>query len=115
MPSITVHVAGGHIYWIMKTTTTNIINVTKWIIWGQLADSDIADEAPVTPGLRPGYDQPATEKWVNRRKNVRLVVEVVRLVAEVVGDCKGQISRNKVDGHVQNLKPAIPNRKRSHD
>ena len=53
-------------------------------------------KAPVTPGLRPGYDLPATEKWANRRKNVRLVVEVVRLVAEVVGDRKGQISRNKV-------------------
>ena len=61
--------------------------------------------------LRP----PATEKWANRRKNVRLVAEVVRLVAEVVGDRKGQFSRNTVDGHVQNLKPAIPNRKRSHD
>ena len=48
------------------------------------------------------------QSWANRRKNVRLV-------AEVVGDRKGQISRNKVDGHVQNLKPAIPNRKRSHD
>ena len=68
-------------------------------------------KATVTPGLRPGYDLPATEKWANRRKNVRLVAEVVRLVAEVVGDRKGQISRNKVDGHVQNLKPAIPNRK----
>ena len=45
----------------------------------------------------------------------RLVAEVVRLVAEVVGDRKGQISRSKVDGHVQNLKPAIPNRKRSHE
>ena len=52
--------------------------------------------APVTPGLRPGYDLPATEKWANRRKNVRLVAEVVRLVAEVVGDRHGQISRNKV-------------------
>ena len=72
-------------------------------------------KAPVTQGLRPGYELPATEKWVNRRKNIRLVTEVVRLVAEVVGDRKGQISRNKVDGHVQNLKPAIPNRKRSHD
>ena len=71
--------------------------------------------APVTPGLRPGYDLPATEKRANRRKNVRLVTEVVRLVAAVVGDRKGQISRNKVDGHVQILKPAIPNRKRSHD
>ena len=53
-------------------------------------------KAPVTPGLRPGYDLPATEKWANRRKNVRLVAEVVRLVAEVVGDRKGQIGRNKV-------------------
>ena len=72
-------------------------------------------KAPVTPGLRQGYDLPATEKWANRRKNVRLVAEAVRLVAEVVGDRKGQISRNKVDGHVQNLKPASPNRKRAHD
>ena len=72
-------------------------------------------KSPVTPGLRPGYDLPATEKWANRRMNVRLVAEVVRLAAAVVGDRKGQISRNKVDGHVQNLKPAIPNRKRSHD
>ena len=53
-------------------------------------------KAPVTPGLRPGYDLPATEKWVNRSNNVRLVAEVVRLVAEVVGDRKGQISHNKV-------------------
>ena len=53
-------------------------------------------KTPVTPGLRPGYDLPATEKWANRRKNVRLVAEVVRLVAEAVGDRKGQISRNKV-------------------
>ena len=69
--------------------------------------------APVTPGLEPGYDLPTTEKWANRRKNVRLAAEVERLVAEIVGDRKGQISRNKVDGHVQNLKPAIPNRERS--
>ena len=56
-------------------------------------------KAPVTPGLRPGYDLPATEKmlesWENRRKNVRLV-------AEVVGDRQGKISRSKVDGHDQN-------------
>ena len=55
------------------------------------------------------------ESWANRRKNVRLVAEDVRFVKEVVGDRKGQISRNKVDGHVQNLYPAIPNRKRSYD
>ena len=53
-------------------------------------------KAPVTPGLRPGYDLPATEKCANRRKNIRLVAEVVRLMAEVVGDRKGQIGRNKV-------------------
>ena len=48
-----------------------------------------------------------SESWANRRKNIRLV-------AEVVSDRQGQISRNKVDGHVQNVQPAIPNRKRSH-
>ena len=63
----------------------------------QPARSRILDsKAPVTPGLRPGYDLPATEKWANRRTNVRLVAEVVRLVAEVAGDRKGQISHNKV-------------------
>ena len=69
------------------------------------------------------YDQVTTylgskmlQSWANRRNNVRLAAEVVRLVAEVVGDRKEeQISRNKVDGHFQTLKPAIPNRKRSHD
>ena len=35
------------------------------------------------------------ESWANRRKKVRLVAEVPRLIAEVVGDRKGQISRNK--------------------
>ena len=72
-----------------------------------------------TPSLQPGYDLPAIDfflqSWAYRRKNVRLAAEVVRLVTEVVGDRKGQISCNKVDGHVQNLKPAIPNRKRSND
>ena len=57
-------------------------------------------KAPVTPGLRPGYDLPATVKCENRgqvgRKNVRLV-------AEVVGDRQGKMSCNKVDGHVQNV------------
>ena len=56
----------------------------------------------LTTRLRPTYDRKMLEWWANRRKNVRLVAEVVRLVAEVVGDRKGQISRNKVDGHVQN-------------
>ena len=41
------------------------------------------------------------EWWANRRTIVRLVAEVVRLVTEVVGDRKWQISRNKVDDHVQ--------------
>ena len=66
--------------------------------------------APVTPGMRPGYDLAATEffleSWANRRKSARLV-------SEVVGDRQSKISRSKVDGHVQNFWPAIPNRKRS--
>ena len=74
---------------------------------------------PSNPGLttrlRPTCDRKMLQSWANRRKNVRLAAEVVRLVADVVGDRKGQISRNKVDGHVQNLKPAIPNSKRSHE
>ena len=69
----------------------------------------------LTTRLRPTCDRKMLQSWAYRRKNVRVAAEVVRLVAEVVGDRKGQISRNKVDGHVQNLKPAIPNRKRSHD
>ena len=70
----------------------------------------------LTTRLRPTCDRKKNlQSRANRRKNVRLVAEVVRLVAEVVGDRNGQISRNKFDGHVQNLKPAIPNGKRSHD
>ena len=56
----------------------------------------------LTTRLRPTCDRKMFESWDNRRKNVRLVAEVVRLVAEVVGYRKGQISRNKVDGRVQN-------------
>ena len=59
-------------------------------------DNTDGSKAPVTPGLRPGYDIPATEKWVNRRKNIRLVAKVVQQVAEVVGDRKGKISRSNV-------------------
>ena len=55
----------------------------------------------LTTRLRPTCDRKMLEWWANRRKNVRLVAAIVRLVAEVVGDRKGQISRNKVDGHVQ--------------
>ena len=64
-------------------------------------------KAPVTPGLRPGYDQVTTrlrptfdrkmlESLSNRRKSVRLVTDVV-------GDRQGKISRGKADGHVQNF------------
>ena len=48
------------------------------------------------PQTHQAYVQVTTYKWTNRRNNVRLVAEVVRLVAEVVGDRKGQISRSKV-------------------
>ena len=56
----------------------------------------------LTTRLRPNCDRKRLQSWANRRKNVRLVADLVRLVAEVVGDRKGQTSRNKVDGHVQN-------------
>ena len=67
----------------------------------------------LTTRLRPTCDRKMLQSWANRRKNVRLVAEVVQLVAEVLCDRKGQISRNKVDGHVKNLKTAILNHKRS--
>ena len=50
----------------------------------------------LTTRLRRSCDQNNLESYKNRRKDVRLV-------AEDVGDRKGQISRNKVDGHVQNF------------
>ena len=46
------------------------------------------------------------ESWTHRRKNARLV-------AEAVSNRKGKPSRTKVDDHVQNVYPAIPNSKRS--
>ena len=67
-------------------------------IWKRRLDGELC-KALVTAGLRPGYDLPATEKmlesWANRRKNVRLV-------AEVVGDRQGKISRSKVVRRVKN-------------
>ena len=74
---------------------------------GQISRSKVvvcskASHIGLTTRLRPTCDRKMLESWANRRKNVRLVAEVVQLVAEVVGDRKGQISRNKVDGHVQN-------------
>ena len=52
----------------------------------------------LTTRLRPTCDRKMLESWANRRKNVRLVAEVARLIAEVVDDRKGQISRNKAMG-----------------
>ena len=49
----------------------------------------------VTPNLQPGYDRIILESLSNRRENVQLIVVVV-------GDRTSKISRNKVDGHVQN-------------
>ena len=69
----------------------------------------------LTTRIRPTCDRKMLQSWANRKKNVRLVAEVLRLVAVVVGDRKGQISSIKVDGHVDNLKPAIPNRNRLHE
>ena len=67
-------------------------------------------DGALKPQSHRAYDQVTTylrlqmlESWANSRKNIRLVAEVVILVAEVVGDRKGKISRSKVDGHVQNF------------
>ena len=60
--------------------------------------------ATVTPNLRPGYDRKKLELLSNRRESVPLVVLVV-------GDRTSKISRNKVDGHVQNFRAAITSRR----
>ena len=52
----------------------------------------------ITTRLQRSCDQNNLQSYTNRRMDVGL-----RLVAVVVDDLKGQISRNKVDGHVQNL------------
>ena len=67
----------------------------------------------LAPGLRPCYDLPATEKWANRRKNVRLVAEVVRLVSQrswVIARGKSVATRSMVmfkTGRA-NLRPVAP-------
>ena len=84
-----------YIYSCSYTTSFCCIKIESYLV-KLMMDVILLCKAPVTPGLRPCYDLPATEKWANRRKYVRLVSEVVRLVTGVVGDRKGQISRSKV-------------------
>ena len=60
--------------------------------------------ATVTPNMRPGYDRKLLELLSNRRESVPLIVVVV-------GDRTSKISRNKVDGHVQNFRAAITSRR----
>ena len=60
--------------------------------------------ATVTPNLRPGYDRKMLELLSNRRESVPLIVVAV-------GDRTSKISRNKVDGHVQNFRAAITSRR----
>ena len=60
--------------------------------------------ATVTPNLRPGYDRKLLELLSNRRESVPLIVVVV-------GDRTSKISRNKVEGHVQNFRTAITSRR----
>ena len=55
-------------------------------------------KAPVTPGLRPGYDLPATVKCDNRGQVVERTYDW-----SWPGDRQGKMSCNKVDGHVKNL------------
>ena len=50
----------------------------------------------LTTKFRPPCFRKMLESWTNRTQNVRLV-------AEVVGDRQGKISRSKNRGHVQNF------------
>ena len=43
----------------------------------------------LTTRLRPTCDRTMLQSWANRRKNVRLIADVIRLVAEVGGDRNG--------------------------
>ena len=71
-------------------------------------------KAPVTSGLRPGYDLPATVKCENRGQVVETTYGGSHTPGKSwPGDRQGKMSCNKVDGQVKNLLPAIPNRKRS--
>ena len=63
--------------------------------------------AAVTPNMRPGYDRKMWELLSNRRESVPLIVVVV-------GDRTSKISRNKVDGHVQNFRVATTSRRQSY-
>ena len=62
------------------------------VFWVDLSSSHTG----LTIRLRPTCDRKMLESWANRIKNLRLV-------AEVMGDRHGRISRSKVDGHVQNF------------
>ena len=53
---------------------------------------------------QPGYDRKMVELLSNRRESVPLIVVVVVIVPI-------KISRNKVDGHVQNFRAAITSRR----
>jgi hypothetical protein len=67
--------------------------------------------------LSPSHTGPATRLRLPATeiagKSHDLSQWIERPVAEVVGGRKSIISRSKVNGHVQNFCPAIPNRKRS--
>ena len=58
-------------------------------------------KSPVTPGLRPGYDLPATVKCENRGQVVERTYDWSQ--RSWPGDRQGKMSCNKVDGHVKNL------------
>ena len=56
-------------------------------------------KAPVTPGLRPGYDLPETVKCENRGQVVEITYDWSQ--RSWPGDRQGKMSCNKVDGHVK--------------
>ena len=57
-------------------------------------------KAPVTTGLRPGYDLPATVRCENRGQVVERTYDWSQ--RSWPGDRQGKISCNRDDGHVQN-------------
>ena len=66
------HACGGPLYhavwWQVKSQSHRVVRFMDRTIGCDWAK--VRPKAPVTPGLRPGYDLPATEKCWNREQIV---------------------------------------------